>query len=223
MTQIFKMLSVAVVLGLSILPFRAPSVARHAAHAGAPVTAAAGTIVRPAGPVALDGRSIQHWSAEEAVWQAEYDRAQAQAKAEADAAAAAQAAADAAAQAAADQAAAAARAAQIRATTPAAPAPAVVAAAPKPASGSIQDIIRAAFQSQGQGAIDWALRVAACESGYNPNAYNASSGASGLFQFMPGTWRGTPEANQNIFDAYANAAAAAYTYAHQGGTPWSCK
>lgn len=35
-----------------------------------------------------------------------------------------------------------------------------------------------------------ALQVARCESGLNPSAYNPS-GATGLFQIMPGTWNGT--------------------------------
>src|SRR5437899_18883 len=128
-------------------------------------------------------------------------QAAAQAQAEAAARAAAQAAAEAqAAQAA--QAAAAARAAQ-----------AAQAAAP---SGSIQDIIRAAFAPLGSGAVSWALRVASCESGYNPNAVNASSGAAGLFQFLRSTWAGTPYAGSSIFDPVANAKAAAWLYSTYG-------
>ena len=34
-----------------------------------------------------------------------------------------------------------------------------------------------------------------CESRGDPEAYNASSGASGLFQFLPSTWRWTAEAH----------------------------
>jgi soluble lytic murein transglycosylase-like protein len=52
---------------------------------------------------------------------------------------------------------------------------------------------------------------------------NSSSGASGLFQFMPGTWAGTPWANQSPFDPVANAQAAAWLYSHYGPGRWSCK
>ena len=65
--------------------------------------------------------------------------------------------------------------------------------------------------------------MAKCESGYNPNAVNRSSGASGLFQFMPSTWAHLPWAGQSVFDPVANAQAAAYYYQHSGAGPWSCK
>jgi soluble lytic murein transglycosylase-like protein len=102
------------------------------------------------------------------------------------------------------------------------PAPAPPALAPS-GGGSIQDIILAAFAPQGAGAQQWALRIAKCESGYNPNAVNRSSGASGLFQFMPSTWAHLPWAGQSVFDPVANAQAAAYYYQHSGAGPWSCK
>ncbi|HEY7202361.1 MAG TPA: transglycosylase SLT domain-containing protein [Candidatus Dormibacteraeota bacterium] len=91
------------------------------------------------------------------------------------------------------------------------------------ASGSIPAIITAAFSPLGSGAVTWALRVAKCESGYNPNAVNASSGAAGLFQFMRSTWAGTPYAGSSIFDPVANARAAAWLYVHGGPGNWSCK
>lgn len=71
----------------------------------------------------------------------------------------------------------------------------------------------------------WAYRVAACESHGNPGAYNRSSGASGLYQFLPSTWAGTPQgrAGRSVFDGYANAEAAAWLYQRRGGQPWSCK
>lgn len=102
------------------------------------------------------------------------------------------------------------------------------ALAPPPAvapsgGGSIQDIILTAFAPLGAGAQQWALRVAKCESGYNPNAVNRSSGASGLFQFMPSTWAHLPWANQSVFNPVANAQAAAYYYQRSGPGPWSCK
>jgi Transglycosylase SLT domain len=106
--------------------------------------------------------------------------------------------------------------------SPAPAQPAAPAAAPS-GGGSIQDIILTAFAPQGAGAQQWALRIAKCESGYNPNAVNRSSGASGLFQFMPSTWAHLPWAGQSVFDPVANAQAAAYYYQHSGPGPWSCK
>ena len=104
--------------------------------------------------------------------------------------------------------------------------PAVAAAAPA-ASGAIQQIILNAFASLGTAGQTWALRVAKCESNYNPLAVNRSSGASGLFQFLPSTWANTPQgkAGMSVFDATANAQAAAWYYNATGrtGGPWSCK
>jgi len=100
-------------------------------------------------------------------------------------------------------------------------------ALPPVAPGSIQQIILNAFASMGPTAQAWALRVAKCESNYNPMAVNRSSGASGLFQFLPSSWANTPQgkAGQSVFDAAANAAGAAWYYNATGrtGGPWSCK
>jgi len=107
-----------------------------------------------------------------------------------------------------------------------APAPTLPASAPVAAS-AIQQIILNAFASLGAAAQTWALRVAKCESGYNPLAVNRSSGASGLFQFLPSSWANTPQgkAGQSVFDATANALGAAWYYNATGrtGGPWSCK
>ncbi len=107
--------------------------------------------------------------------------------------------------------------------TPAAPA--TTANTPPVAQGSIQQIILDAFASQGAGAQAWALRIAKCESGYNPRAVNASSGAAGLFQFLPSTWRNMPQgrAGKDVFDPVANAQAAAYYYSTSGAGPWVCR
>jgi soluble lytic murein transglycosylase-like protein len=100
-------------------------------------------------------------------------------------------------------------------------------ALPPVAPGSIQQIILDAFASMGPTAQAWALRVAKCESNYNPLAVNRSSGASGLFQFLPSSWANTPQgkAGQSVFDATANAQGAAWYYNATGrtGGPWSCK
>jgi soluble lytic murein transglycosylase-like protein len=98
---------------------------------------------------------------------------------------------------------------------------------PAASPGSIQQIILDAFAAMGSGAQAWALRVAKCESNYNPNAVNRYSGAAGLFQFLPSSWANTPQgrAGQSVFDPTANANAAAWYYKQTGetGSPWSCK
>ena len=106
----------------------------------------------------------------------------------------------------------------------AAPAPAPAAPVASGAGGDIQQIILNAFAPLGGGAQQWALRVARCESNYNPNAVNRYSGASGLFQFLPSTWRATPQgaAGSSVFDPVANAQAAAWLYQRSGPGQWSC-
>jgi hypothetical protein len=91
------------------------------------------------------------------------------------------------------------------------------------APGSIQQIIVNSFQPQGQAAVDWGLRIAKCESGYNPHAVNPS-GASGLFQFMPSTFANTPpgRAGGSIWDPGANSQAAAWMYSQGRQGEWQC-
>ncbi len=87
----------------------------------------------------------------------------------------------------------------------------------------IGKIIYDAFSPLGARAVQWALNVAYCESRYHPNSVNSDSGASGLFQFMPGTWSGTPWAGQSPFDPVANAQAAAWLYSRYGPGRWTCQ
>jgi regulator of protease activity HflC (stomatin/prohibitin superfamily) len=87
----------------------------------------------------------------------------------------------------------------------------------------IAKIINDAFSPLGPAAVQWAINVAYCESRYHPNSVNSDSGASGLFQFMPGTWGGTPWASQSPFDPVANAQAAAWLYSHYGPRRWTCQ
>jgi hypothetical protein len=91
------------------------------------------------------------------------------------------------------------------------------------APGSIQQIIVSSFQPLGQAAVDWGLRIAKCESGYNPHAVNPS-GASGLFQFMPSTFAKTPpgRAGGSIWDPSANSQAAAWMYSQGRQGEWQC-
>lgn len=87
--------------------------------------------------------------------------------------------------------------------------------------GEIQQIIRdaAALYSVDAGLM---LHIAACESGFNPSAHNRS-GASGLFQFMYGTYANSPSgrAGLSIWDAQANAEAAAFKIANGGLSAWN--
>jgi hypothetical protein len=111
-------------------------------------------------------------------------------------------------------------------TAPVSPAPVVRNDPPAPASstnsgGSVQSLIQSVFGAYaGQ-----ALRVAACESSYNPSAINRSSGASGVFQFLHSTWVTTSYAGYSPFNAWANVNAAHQVFVRDGYSwrEWSCK
>lgn len=106
---------------------------------------------------------------------------------------------------------------------PAAVEPAAVAAPAAPAAvgGDVVSIIYGAAAAYGQDG-NALLAVASCESGLDPGAYNASSGASGLFQFLPGTWASTPYGGSSVFDASANANAAAWMWSMGRRGEWVC-
>ncbi len=85
-------------------------------------------------------------------------------------------------------------------------------------------IIYAAADRWGQPRADM-LRVARCESNLDPSAVNSSSGASGLFQFMPSTFAFTPNGKrgENIFDAYSSADATGWMWANGMRNHWECQ
>lgn len=89
---------------------------------------------------------------------------------------------------------------------------------------AIINIIYAAADKWGQPRADM-LRVARCESNLNPAAVNRSSGASGLFQFMPGTFAGTPNGKrgESIFNAQSSADAAGWMWANGMRNHWECQ
>lgn len=93
-------------------------------------------------------------------------------------------------------------------------------------SGDIEGIIRAAAAKWGADETQL-LRVSYCESRYNPNAFNASSGASGLFQFLATTWAPNSAragyAGASVFDPVANANTAAYMFGIGQARQWACK
>jgi soluble lytic murein transglycosylase-like protein len=70
------------------------------------------------------------------------------------------------------------------------------------------------------------MRVAYCESRYNPGAYNAS-GASGLFQFLPSTWAANSVragfGGTSPFDPVAAANVAAWMFARGQAYQWVCR
>ena len=65
-------------------------------------------------------------------------------------------------------------------------------------------------------------RKARCQSHLDRYARNPS-GASGLFQFMPGTFAGTPFGRYSIYDPYANALAAGWMHMRGRGGAWVCQ
>jgi soluble lytic murein transglycosylase-like protein len=71
----------------------------------------------------------------------------------------------------------------------------------------------------------WLLRVARCESGLNPYAYNPY-GPSGLFQFLPGTyWLYAARIGEtrSYWNPYASANVAAFMF-HAGlSYQWGCR
>ena len=92
-----------------------------------------------------------------------------------------------------------------------------------PPAGSGGDGLAAIYAVFGNSpGLSWALRVANCESHYNPLAVNRSSGASGLFQFMPSTWNANFP-GQNIWDPYAQARGALVFYNAGRQSAWTCK
>ena len=82
-------------------------------------------------------------------------------------------------------------------------------------------IIYDAAANYGQNGDDM-LRVAQCESGLDPYNITPPYSASGLFQFLPGTWASTPYAGDDIFDPVANANAAAWMWSVGRRGEWVC-
>jgi peptidoglycan hydrolase CwlO-like protein len=96
---------------------------------------------------------------------------------------------------------------------------------PPPGTQAVRDMIVWYFSPMGQRNVDLALCVGYRESRYQADAVNASSGASGVFQFMPFLWPIVSKAagwgGASVFDAKANVAVAAWTAANYGWSPWN--
>ena len=108
----------------------------------------------------------------------------------------------------------------IRPSATPAPTPRPVPVPPPGSGGSGLAAIYAVFGNSP--GLSWALRVANCESHYNPLAVNRSSGASGLFQFMPATWNANFP-GQNIWDPMAQARGALVFYNAGRQSAWTCR
>lgn len=67
---------------------------------------------------------------------------------------------------------------------------------------------------------NWMLRIAQCESGLRPNAYNPRGPYYGLFQFLMSTF--THNGGHNIWDPVDQANIAAKMLAHGQAYQWSC-
>jgi peptidoglycan hydrolase CwlO-like protein len=95
---------------------------------------------------------------------------------------------------------------------------------PLPGRHDVRSMIQREFAPQGPRIVNQALCVAQHESGFDPNAVNPSSGAAGVFQFLPSTWAAMSVAagypGSSAFDASANVAVAAWTEGRYGWSPW---
>lgn len=102
---------------------------------------------------------------------------------------------------------------------PGPPAPSVV-----PGRDAVVELIRDHFDSLGSRTEAAALCVAEAESNFDPLAENPSTGAAGVFQFLPSTWASLSElagrGGASVFDARANVAVAAWAVAEYGWHPW---
>jgi soluble lytic murein transglycosylase-like protein len=86
----------------------------------------------------------------------------------------------------------------------------------------IQQLIRA-YSAQYGIPAEVPTCIARLESGFNQFARNKSSSASGVFQYLSGTWKATDEgkAGYSVFDAEANVRAAIkYMASRKSTKPW---
>lgn len=90
---------------------------------------------------------------------------------------------------------------------------------------SIQDTIRNAASKYGVSG-DYLLRIANCESTFNPRAYNPS-GATGLFQYKPATWASFSDragySGASIYNVTAQANVTAWAFSNGLAYHWECK
>jgi hypothetical protein len=89
---------------------------------------------------------------------------------------------------------------------------------------AVMELVSERFASLGSRTQEVAMCVAEAESTFDPLAVNPSTGAAGVFQFLPSTWASLSElaghGGDSVFDARANVAVAAWTVAAYGWHPW---
>jgi soluble lytic murein transglycosylase-like protein len=94
-----------------------------------------------------------------------------------------------------------------------------IPAAPPPAPGTIEAIIQQAATTYGV-SYPWMLKIARCESGLNPHAYNPAGPYYGLFQFLMSTFRAN--GGIDIWDPTQQANITANMLAHGQAHQWGC-
>ena len=108
-------------------------------------------------------------------------------------------------------------------TPPPTPRPVAAAAAipsgPPPAPGSIEAIIQQAADANGV-SYPWMLKIARCESGLNPHAYNPAGPYYGLYQFLMSTFKAN--GGTDIWDPVQQANITARMLAHGQAHQWGC-
>ena len=67
------------------------------------------------------------------------------------------------------------------------------------------------------------IRVARCESGLDPCAYNRKGPYHGLYQYLKSTWRSTPYRDRDIYDPKAQAMATGWMWKKGRKNEWACK
>jgi hypothetical protein len=94
-----------------------------------------------------------------------------------------------------------------------------VPSGPPPAPGTIQAIIQQAANTWGV-SYPWMLKIAQCESGLNPHAYNPAGPYYGLYQFLMSTFRAN--GGTDIWDPVQQANITAKMLAHGQAHQWGC-
>jgi hypothetical protein len=90
---------------------------------------------------------------------------------------------------------------------------------PPPAPGSVEAIIRAAALRHGV-SPEWMVKIARCESGLRPHAFNPVGPYYGIFQFLMSTFRA--HGGTDIWDPYQQAEITATMLSHGGARAWGC-